>query len=100
MKVDTWGFQIISSKHYLVGKCVTNRRHNMVEHFRQLTITKFSIQRQPISAYCLTCNVILKVLVLDGNLRELLSEFQRTLPEYTRLDLKRSVLGFEFSRMS
>ena len=31
--------------------------------------------------------------MLDGNLRELGSEFQRTLPEYTRLDLKTSVLG-------
>ena len=27
----------------------------------------------------------------DGNLRESGSEFQRTLPEYTRLELKRSV---------
>ena len=35
----------------------------------------------------------LKVSVLGGNLRESGSEFQRTLPEYTRLDLKRSVLG-------
>ena len=35
----------------------------------------------------------LKVSVLGGNLRESGSEFQRTLPEYTRLDLKRSILG-------
>ena len=32
-------------------------------------------------------------VLLDGNLRESGSEFQRTLPEYTRLDFKRSVLG-------
>ena len=31
--------------------------------------------------------------MLDNDLRELGSEFQRTLQEYTRLDLKRSVLG-------
>ena len=31
--------------------------------------------------------------MLDGNLRESGSEFQRTLPEYTRLDLKRSIRG-------
>ena len=31
--------------------------------------------------------------MLDGNLRESGSEFQRKLPEYTWLDLKRSVLG-------
>ena len=32
--------------------------------------------------------------MLGGNLRESgSSEFQRTLPEYTRLDLKRSILG-------
>ena len=35
----------------------------------------------------------LKVSVLGGNLRESGSKFQRTLPEYTRLDLKRSILG-------
>ena len=31
--------------------------------------------------------------MLGGNLRESGREFQRNLPEYTRLDLKRSVLG-------
>ena len=31
--------------------------------------------------------------MLGGNLRESGSEFQITLPEYTRLDLKRSILG-------
>ena len=31
--------------------------------------------------------------MLDGNLRESGSELERTLPEYTRLDLKRSILG-------
>ena len=31
----------------------------------------------------------LKVSALDGHLRELGSEFQRTLPEYTWLDLKK-----------
>ena len=31
--------------------------------------------------------------MLGDNLRESGSEFQRTQPEYTRLDLKRSVLG-------
>ena len=31
--------------------------------------------------------------MVDGNLRESGSEFQRMLPEYTRLDLKRSILG-------
>ena len=42
-------------------------------------------------------------VLLDGNLRESGSEFQRTLPEYTRLDLKRSVLGagiLSFCRIS
>ena len=29
MKVNTWGYDIISSKH-LVGKCVINGRHNML----------------------------------------------------------------------
>ena len=29
MKVDTWGYEIISSKH-LVGNCVINGRHSMV----------------------------------------------------------------------
>ena len=28
MKVDTWSYEIISSKH-LVGKCVINGRHNI-----------------------------------------------------------------------
>ena len=32
MKVDTWGYEIISSKH-LVGKCVKNGRHNMTKRF-------------------------------------------------------------------
>ena len=31
--------------------------------------------------------------MLGGNLRESGSEFQRALPEYTRLDLKRSIRG-------
>ena len=31
--------------------------------------------------------------MLGGNLRVSGSEFQRTLPEYTRLDVKRSTLG-------
>ena len=44
MRVDAWGYEIISSKHYFVGKCVTNRRHNMVEHFRRLAIIKFNIK--------------------------------------------------------
>ena len=35
----------------------------------------------------------LKVSVLDGTLGESGRKFQRTRPEYTRLDLKRSVLG-------
>ena len=39
----------------------------------------------------------LNVSVLDGNISESMNEFQRTLPEYTRLDLKRSVL--RLSRM-
>ena len=35
MLVDTWGFEIISSKQYLVGsKCVVNGRLNMVKCFR------------------------------------------------------------------
>ena len=28
IQVDTWGFEVISSKH-LVGKCVINGRHSM-----------------------------------------------------------------------
>ena len=40
----------------------------------------------------MTCDVIY-VSVLDGKLGEAGSDFQRTLPEYTRLDTKRSVLG-------
>ena len=35
--------------------------------------------------------------MLDGNPREFGTEFQGTLPEYTRLDLKRSVLGIGLS---
>ena len=31
MRVDTWGYEIISSQDYLVGKCLVNGRHNMVE---------------------------------------------------------------------
>ena len=34
MKVDTWGYGIISSKH-LVGKCVINGRYNMVKRERE-----------------------------------------------------------------
>ena len=49
MKVDTLGYEIISSKH-LVGKCVISGRHNMVKRFRWVTITKYSMQCQPISA--------------------------------------------------
>ena len=30
--VDTRGYESISSKHCLVGKCVINEKHNMVEH--------------------------------------------------------------------
>ena len=48
MKVDTWGYEIISSKH-LVGKCVTNGRDKMVKRFRWVTITKYNMQCQPIS---------------------------------------------------
>ena len=43
MKVDMWGYEIISSKH-LVGKCAINGRRNMVECFRWVTITKFNMQ--------------------------------------------------------
>ena len=49
MKVDTWGYEIISSKH-LVGICVINGRHNMVKRFRRVTITKYSMQCQPNNA--------------------------------------------------
>ena len=45
--VDTWGYEIISSKH-LVGKRVINGRHNMVKPFRRFT--KYNMQFQPISA--------------------------------------------------
>ena len=45
MKVDTWGYEIISSKH-LVGKCVINGRHNIVKRFRRVTITEFNMQRE------------------------------------------------------
>ena len=38
--------------------------------------------------------------VLGGNLSELGSEFQRTLPKYTRLDLKRSILGISILSFS
>ena len=30
MWMDTWGFEIISSQHYLLGKCVKNARRNKV----------------------------------------------------------------------
>ena len=30
--MDTRGYESISSKHCLVGKCVINEKHNMVEH--------------------------------------------------------------------
>ena len=46
MGVDRWGFQIIISKHYLV----INGRHNMVERCRRVTITKYNMQWQPVSA--------------------------------------------------
>ena len=36
MKVDTWDYEIISSKH-LVGKCVLNGRDNIVKRFRRVT---------------------------------------------------------------
>ena len=49
MGVDTRGYEIISSKIYLVGKCVMNGRDNMVERFRRVTNTKFNMQCQPIS---------------------------------------------------
>ena len=49
MKVDTWGYEIISSKH-LVGKCVINGRDEMVKRFRRVAMTKYNMQRQPISA--------------------------------------------------
>ena len=42
------GYEIISSKH-LMGKCVMNGRHNMVERFRRVTITNVNmvaIERQ------------------------------------------------------
>ena len=44
MGVDTWGYKIASSKHYLVGKCVMNGRHNMAERCRRVTVTKFRMQ--------------------------------------------------------
>ena len=37
MGVDIYGFEIISSKHYLVGKCLKNGKHNKVERFRRVT---------------------------------------------------------------
>ena len=40
MRVNTWGYEIISSKHCLVGKCMMNGRHNMVDSFRQVTSTE------------------------------------------------------------
>ena len=46
MGVDTWGFEIISNKAYLVSKCVKNGRHSKVERCRQVTITKFNMQRE------------------------------------------------------
>ena len=46
MGVDTWGFEIISNKDYLVSKCVKNGRHSKVERCRQVTITKFNMQRE------------------------------------------------------
>ena len=48
--VDRWGFEIIISKHYLVSKCVISGRHNMVQRFRRVTMTKFNMQCQPVSA--------------------------------------------------
>ena len=47
MVVDTWGFEIISSKdYYLVSKCVKNGRQSKVERCRQVTITRFNMQRE------------------------------------------------------
>ena len=50
MGVDAWGYEIIISKHYLVGKCMMNGRHNVVVRFRLVTIIKFNMQCQTISA--------------------------------------------------
>ena len=44
MKMDTRGYEIVSSKH-LVGKCVINGRHNKVKRFRRVTISKDIITR-------------------------------------------------------
>ena len=49
MKVATWGYEIISSKH-LVDKCVINGRNNIGKRFRPVTITKYNMQCQLISA--------------------------------------------------
>ena len=66
--VDTWDFEIISSKHYLVGKYVKNGRHSKVERCRRVTINNFNMQFANHSAH----NVYgmkrdLNVSVRDGN---------------------------------
>ena len=49
-RVDTWAFEIVSSKRYLVGKRVTNGTYSKVERRRRVTITKVKMPCQPISA--------------------------------------------------
>ena len=57
--MDTWGFEIGSRKHYLVGKCtVMNGTQNKVERCRPVTVTKFNMQYANQSAHNVLHNVI------------------------------------------
>ena len=44
--MDICGFEIVSSKQYLVSKYVKNGKHNKIERCRRVTIIKFKRDRQ------------------------------------------------------
>ena len=46
MGLDICGFEIVSSKQYLVSKYVKNGKHNKIECCRRVTIIKFKRDRQ------------------------------------------------------
>ena len=89
MRVDTQGYEIISSKHYLVGKWVMNGRHNTAERFRRVTITKFNIRDRQTEIYILTVIpsekereteteiYILIVMPLERKRRDVIPEYLR-----------------------
>ena len=67
-----------------------NGKQSQIKRRRWVTITKFNIywDNQSVQKVCHVTSMFRCWLV-----RESKSEFQRTLPEYTRLELKKSFLG-------